>query len=120
MGSGWRPAILIIEPRQEVAEAMAEAIASAQYEPIVRPHLESLEDVGMSVAAIVVRVVFEAVSEPAHAAIGRLPLTRPPVIAIAARSEEIEEAHRLGCDIVLSGPRGIRQLCEALKRVTHA
>ena len=120
MTSGWRPAILIIEPRQEVADAIAEAIASAQYEPIVRAHLESLDDVGMTVAAIVIRVVFEGVSEPAHAAISRLPPSRPPVVAIARRDEEIAEARRLACDIILSGPGSISQLCAVLRRVTQA
>jgi hypothetical protein len=117
---GWRPAILIIEPRQEVADAIAEVVASAHYEPIVRPYLESLEDIGTTIAAIVVRVVFEGVSEPAHAAIGRLPPSHPPVIAIAWQEDESAEASRLNCDVILRGPRGISQLCEVLKRVTQA
>jgi hypothetical protein len=113
-------AILIIEPRREVADAIADVIASAHYLPIVRPHLESLADLDVTVAAIVIRVSFEGVSEPAHAAIGRLPPGRPPVIAIARADEEIAEARRLQCDVILRGPRDIGQLCDVLKRLTQA
>jgi hypothetical protein len=115
----WRSAILIIEPRHEVAEAIASVIASAHFEPVVRPHLESLDDIGVTIAAIVTRIVFEGVSEPAHAAIRRLPPTRPPVIAIARTEEEIAEATRLKCDVILRGRHGINTLCDVLKRVTE-
>jgi hypothetical protein len=117
---GWRPAILIIEPRREVAEAIAEVVTSAHYLPVIRPHLEHLSDLDTTVAAIVTRVAFEGVSEPPHAAIARLPAVHPPVIAIVWAEDEIAEAQRLNCDVILRGPHDISQLCDVLKRLTHA
>lgn len=111
-----RPVILIIEPRSEVASALEDVITSANYSAVVIPHLERLADLGEVPAAIVVRIAFEGLV-PAHAAIEKLPANRPPVLAIASDEEEAAEAARLKCDVVLGPPRGIRGLCEALRRV---
>lgn len=112
-----RPIILIIEPRPEVAEALEEVVTSARYAAVVRPHLESLADLDVRPAAIIVRIAFEGVGEPAHAAIARLSADRPPVIAIAWEQTEIAEAARLQCDIVLHAPDEVGRLCDALSAV---
>ena len=114
-----RPVILIIEPRREVAEALQEVLTSANYVAIVRPHLERLTDLGVTPAAILVRISFEGISEPAHKAIERLPVNRPPVVAIAWEEEELAEAKRLRCDVVLRAPDDVNKLCEALSSVVH-
>lgn len=111
--------ILIIEPRREVADALEDVIASARYNTRVVPHLERLADIGDAPAAIVVRIAFEGL-EPAHIAIERLPPSHPPVVAIAWEDEEVAEATRLKCDVVLRGPGEVNRLCEALTRVVHA
>jgi hypothetical protein len=111
-----RPVILIIETRPEVAEALEEVVTSARYSAIVRPHVESLSDLGVTPAAIIVRIAFEGVGEPQHAAIGRL-ADRPPVVAIAWEEAEVAEAVRLKCDIVLKAPDDVWRLCEALTAV---
>lgn len=110
--------ILIIEPRREVADALAEVIASAHYNTRVVPHLERLADLGETPAAIVIRIAFEG-REPAHAAIERLPPNRPPIVAIAWEDEEVAEAARLKCEVVLRAPREVNRLCEALTRVVQ-
>jgi hypothetical protein len=111
--------ILIIEPRPEVASALQEVVASANYRAVVIPHLERLGDLAVSPAAIIVRIAFEG-SEPAHRAIARLPpANRPPIVAIAWEEDEIAEAHRLNCDVVLHGPRDVSRLCEVLARVVE-
>lgn len=115
-----RPLILIIEPRPEVAEALEEVVTSACYDVVVRPHVEYLADLGVTPAAIIVRVAFEGIGEPPHAAIGRLAGHRPPVIAIAWEDKEMAEARRLGCDVVLHAPDDVSRLCEALTRVVEA
>ena len=114
-----RPAILIIEPRREVAAALEEVVNSANYVAVVIPHLEQLTDVAVPLAAIIVRVTFEPSSEPAHAAIERLPKRRPPVVAIAWGDEDIAEAERLKCDVILHAPHDIARLPDALQRVVH-
>jgi hypothetical protein len=115
------PVVLILEARAEVASALEAAIALANLTPIVVPHLESLSDVPYTAAAIVVRIAFETVSDPPHAAIARLPRNRPPVVAIAWEEDELEEARRLKCDVVLHAPKDINRLCETLtKLVTTA
>ena len=111
------PVVLIIEPRKEVAAALASTIALSNLSPVVVPHLERLTDIPHLIAAIVVRVSFEGVGDPPHSAILRLPHDHPPVIAIAWEEDELEEARRLKCDVVLHAPHEIGRLCEALLRV---
>ena len=115
-----RPVILIIETRPEVAEALADVVVSANFSPMVRPHVERLTDIGVTPAAIIVRIAFEGVGEPAHAAIGRLPVDRPPIVAIAWEERELAEAARLNCDVVLRAPNDVGRLCEALTAVVNA
>ena len=115
-----RPSVLIIEPRRDVAAALEDVVNMANFVAVVRPHLEQLGDLVVTPAAIVVRISFDALSEPAHTAIARLPPARPPVIAIAWDDEEIEEAKRLKCDVVLHAPADVSRLCEALERLVHA
>jgi hypothetical protein len=112
------PVVLIIEARKEVAEALESAIALADMTPVVVPYVERLVDVPYSLAAIVVRIAFEGgVSEPPHAAIGRLGRERPPVIAIVREENEVDEARRLQCDVVLRAPDDIPRLCEVVLNV---
>jgi hypothetical protein len=115
-----RPVILIIESRPEVAEALADVVTSANYSPMVRPYVEQLTDIGVTPSAIIVRIAFESVGEPAHAAIGRLPIDRPPIVAIAWEERELAEAARLKCDVVLRAPNDVGRLCEALTAVVNA
>lgn len=112
-----RPVVLIIESRREVAAALESAIALVNVEPIVVPHLERLSDVPQTPAAIVVRIAFEGVGDPPHAAIERLPRNRPPVVAIAWAEKELREAERLKCDVVLHAPHDIPRLCETLTKL---
>ncbi|HXH24389.1 MAG TPA: hypothetical protein VNI78_04005 [Vicinamibacterales bacterium] len=114
------PAVLIIEPRREVADALADVVAAARYNVIVRPYIESLSDLAVTPAAIVVRVAFEGISEPPHAAIARLPRRRPPVVAIAWEDCEVAEAERLNCDAVLRAPDDVPRLCEVLAALVRA
>lgn len=115
-----RPAVLIIEPRHDVAAALEGVVNSANYVAMVRPYLDGLGELGAAPAAIIVRIAFDTVSEPAHAAIGRLPAGHPPVIAIASEAREVAEALRLKCDVVLRGPRDVARLCEVLERIVQA
>ena len=112
------PVVLIIEPRHEVAAALEEVISTARFTAVVIPHLERLSDLGVTPAAIVVRIAFEG-SVPAHAAIEHLPPDHPPVIAIAWDDAELAEAERLKCDVVLRAPRDVTHLCETLRKVAQ-
>ncbi len=115
-----RPSILIIEPRREVAAALEDVVNSANYVAVVMPHLERLTDLHIMPAAIIVRVTFETVSEPAHFFIERMPSDRPPVVAIAWEDADVAEAARLKCDVVLRAPGDMSRLCVALNHVVHA
>jgi hypothetical protein len=114
------PAILIIEPRREVADALQEVVMSANYLPVVRPRMHRLADLGFTPAAIIVRVTFEGITEPPHAALADLPPHRPPVIAIAWGETEIAEAQRLGCDVILRAPDDVSRLLDTLTKIVHA
>jgi len=104
--------VLVIEPHDEVAAALQEVLASASYLPIVRRHVESMADVGVMPVTIVVRI--------GHADVSMLPPDRPPIVAIASTDEEVREAERLHCEVVLRAPREIRRLCEALRSLATA
>jgi hypothetical protein len=114
-----RPSILILETRRDIAIALEGVVNSANYVAIVAPHLERLSDLAVPPAAIIVRISFESTSEPAHAALARL-IDRPPVVAIAWAEDEVAEARRLGCEVVLRAPQEVSQLCEALGRVVRS
>jgi hypothetical protein len=112
------PVVLIIEPRREVAAALELAIAMSNLSPFVVQHLERLSDIPHAVSAIVVRIAFEGVGDPAHMAIERLASDRrPPVVAIAWEEAEVAEARRMKCDVVLHGPHDINRLCETLTKL---
>jgi hypothetical protein len=111
------PAVLIIEPRREVAAALEDVVNSANFTAVVTPHLERLTDLEMVPAAILLRVAFESVSDPPHAALEKLPVNHPPVVAIAWGEQEIAEAKRLKCDVVLRAPQEVHQLCDVLGSV---
>jgi hypothetical protein len=114
------PVVLIIEARKEVADALESAIALADMTPVVVPHIERLGDVPYTPAAIVVRIAFESVSDPPHASIGRLGRERPPVVAIVREDNELAEARRLQCEVVLRAPQDIPRLCEAVMKVIRS
>jgi hypothetical protein len=111
------PIVLIIESRKEVAAALEAAIEASNFTPLVVAYIERLSDIPHPIAAIVVRVAFEGVGEPTHAAIARLPRNRPPVVAIAWEENELAEARRLKCDVVLHAPHDITRLCETLTKL---
>jgi len=113
-----RPVILIVEPRTEVAQALEDVVTSANYDAIVRPHVDRLSDFDVTPSAIIVRIAFESIGEPPHAAIERLS-DRPPVVAIAWEDHEVAEARRLKCDVVLRAPQDVGRLCDALGELTE-
>jgi hypothetical protein len=109
--------ILIVESRPEIAEALQDVVGSANYVPIVRPYVDRLADLGATPAAIIVRISFDSISEPPHRCLDRLSVNRPPIVAIAWKDDEIREAERLGCDVILRAPGDVGRLCEALTQV---
>jgi hypothetical protein len=114
-----RPVVLIIESRREVADALADVVTSANYAAVVRPHVERLSDLAVTPSAIIVRISFEGITEPAHVAVTRLPPNRPPVIAIARTDDEVAEAERLRCDVILRLPDDAGRLYDALSRLVQ-
>ena len=104
--------VLIIEPHDEVANAFEEVIASARYIPIVRRHVASIADLGVTPAAIVIRI--------GHADVSQLPPDRPPIVGIVSSEEEVAEAERLRCEIVLRAPSELRRLCAAVRSLAQA
>ena len=104
--------ILIIEPHRDIATAFEKVIASAEYTAIVRPHVDSLSDLDVTPATILLRI--------GHADVSRLPPDRPPIVAIASSDEDVAEAGRLRCEVVLRAPSEIKHLYEALRSLAFA
>jgi hypothetical protein len=104
--------VLIIEPHQELAVALENVIACARYGTIVRQHVDLLADVGVVPLGIVMRI--------GHADVSKLPVDRPPIVAIASSDEDVEEARRMHCEVVLRAPADIKHLCEALRSLAFA
>ena len=107
--------VLILEAHDDIASALAEVVASANFAPMVRRHVHVLDDVGMTPAAIVVRIAQADLS-----GLSGLPAHRPPILAIASNDEEATEAARMRCEVVLRSPGDIKRLCEALRSLSHA
>jgi hypothetical protein len=103
------PPILIIEPHPELAAAFASVVSSASYTAQVRPYVQSLTDLGVQPAAIVIRI--------GHGTLPVLGPDRPPIVAIASTEADAAEAKRLGCDVVLNGVVEIHKLLSALERL---
>lgn len=104
--------VLIIEPHHEVAAAFERVIASADYGTIVRPHVALLSDLGITPVMIVLRI--------GHADVSTLAPERPPIVAIASSDEDVAEAGRLHCEVVLRAPSELKRLREALRSVAAA
>jgi hypothetical protein len=102
--------VLIIEPHDDLAAAFEQVVASADFNPIVRRHVASMADLGVTPIAMVVRI--------GHGDISTLPPDRPPIVAIVTSDEEAAEAKRLRCEIILRAPSEIRRLCEALRTLS--
>jgi hypothetical protein len=115
-----QPTVLILEARKEVSDALQSVIASANFVTVVVSHLEHPGDLPIAPAAIVVRIAFESPTDPPHAALERLAQNRPPVVAIAWEEDELEEARRLKCDVILHAPHDICRLCDTLLRLVRA
>jgi hypothetical protein len=114
------PTVLIIEARREVADALEAVIEAINLTAMVVPHLETLGDLEITPAVILVRIAFEGTGDPPHAALGRLPSIRPPVVAIAWNDDEVAEAHRLKCDVIIHAPNESWRLGETLRRLVKA
>jgi hypothetical protein len=102
--------VLIIEPHDELAAAFEQVVASADFNPIVRRHVQSLSDLGVTPTTIVVRI--------GHGDISTLPPDRPPIVAIVSSEDEAAEAKRLRCEVILRAPSEVRRLCEALRMLS--
>lgn len=111
-----RPSVLILESRRDVADALRDVVESARYEAIVRPHVDDLHTLATWPAAIITRITQAGFGEPSYRAIERLP-GRPPVVAIAWADDEVAEAVRLRCDVVLRAPAEVCRLHEVLTRI---
>jgi hypothetical protein len=104
--------VLIIEPHDELAAAMEQAVASADFVPIVRRHVQTMSDLGVTPVIIVVRI--------GHGDLSTLPPDRPPVIAIVSTDDEAREANRLRCEVVRRAPGDIRRLYDALRQLAFS
>jgi hypothetical protein len=102
--------VLIIEPHDELAAAFEQVVASADFHPIVRRHVDSMSDLGVTAAAIVVRI--------GHGDVSTLPPDRPPIVAIVTTDDEAAQAQRLRCEVILRAPSEIRRLYEALRTIS--
>jgi hypothetical protein len=104
--------VLVIEPHEELAAAFEQVLVSADFAPIVRPHVASMADLSVTPATIVVRI--------GHGDVSTLAPDRPPIVAIAGSDAEVAEARRLRCEVVLRAPAEIRRLCDALRTLATA
>ena len=112
------PTVAIVEPHDEIAVALGEVAALARCHPVRVDDVAALVELASPLAAIVLRM-HATVSD--HASTKTLrefnQPARPQVLALASSDADVEEARRLGCDVVLREPQQVRALYEALKRV---
>jgi hypothetical protein len=111
-----RPSVLILESRRDIADALLDVITSAHYRAVVRAHIDHLDSLDARPVAIVTCITSVGVGEPSYRAIEKLH-GRPPVVAIAWGDDEVAEAVRLKCDVVLRAPADVGRLYDVLMKV---
>lgn len=114
-----RPSVLILESRRDVADALHDVITSAHFRAVVRPHIDHLDSLDARPAAIVTRITGVGDGDASYRAIEKLH-GRPPVVAIVWADDQMAEAKRLKCDVVLRAPGDIGRLCDVLTRIVSA
>jgi hypothetical protein len=111
------PTVAIIERRHEFAVALQEVVALAQCTAVTLDDFDELAQLSSPPAAVVLRMATNRYFGRPHMILKTLMAAgRPKVFALAWSDEDVAEAERLGCDIVLREPRQIRALYDALVR----
>ena len=118
MGDQPSPTVVIVEPYQDFAATLQEVVALAHCYPVTIANAEGLNNLAQPPAAIVVRVATNQPFESPHAGLAEMPrVQRPVVVALTSSDEDVEEAERLGCELVLREPQQVRGLYDALTQV---
>jgi hypothetical protein len=118
MGDHAAPTVVIVEPYKEFAATLQEVVALARCHPVTIADAAGLTDLAQPPAAIVVRVATNLPFESPHAGLAEMPrVRRPLVVALTSSDADVEEAERLGCELVLREPQQVRGLYDALTQV---
>jgi hypothetical protein len=113
--------VAIVEPYPDLAAALQEVVALANCHAVTMTNAGALSELPHPPAAIVVRIATNLPFESPHAGLEDLARTnRPVVMALASTEADVEEAQRLGCEIVLREPQQVRGLYDALTEVVKA
>lgn len=113
------PNVLIIEPHREMAAALQEVVTLANCTPMTVTTCDEIMRLPHLPAAIVVRILSHTTGvEAPHECLHRLPREqRPMIVALTSSDDDVMEAERLGCEVVLRAPKQVRGLYDALSRV---
>jgi hypothetical protein len=115
------PTVLIIEPYRDLATAIEEVVTMAHCTPVTVSSGQGMADLSDTPAAIVVRVTTNVAFDSPHESLRQIPREhRPRVVALAVTDEDVLEAERLQCDVVLRTPRQMQGLYDTLMHLPEA
>jgi hypothetical protein len=107
------PTVAIVEPRREFAVTLEEVVALAHCTPLVVDDFQELLQLPSPPAAVVVRITVTALLHIVRPQ-DHITAARPKIFALASTDADVDEARRLGCDVVLREPQQVRALYDAL------
>lgn len=117
---GAYPTVLIVGLSPDVATALQEVVSLAHCTPVAVDDFDSLGEFQSPPAAIVAQIRATLPIESLDFVLAHWPHeTRPTVVALVSTDEDVAEAERLACQVVLREPWQVHGLYETLTRVAH-
>lgn len=99
---GGNPTVLIVGVSPDRAVALQEVVSLAQCTPISADDFESVGALQSPPAVIVAQIRANLPMESLEAVLAQWPYeARPTVVALVATDEDVAEAERLACEVVL-------------------
>jgi hypothetical protein len=109
------PTVLIVEPYPNLATPVQEVCALANCEPVTVTGCDAFDRLPRTPVAIVLRVTTNQVFQSPHHDLEKIPREgRPPIVALVGSDQDVVEAERLGCDLLLRTPGQMQALYDAL------
>ena len=118
---GPNPTVLIVGISPDLTAALQEVVSLAHCTPVAVDDFNSMGALQSPPAAIVAQIRAALPIESVDFVLAHWPYaTRPKVVALVSTDEDVAEAERLACEVVLREPWQVRGLYETLTRVARS
>lgn len=118
---GANPTVLIVGISPDLTVALQEVVSLAQCTPVAADDFDTVGALPSPPAAIVAQIRATLPIESLDVVLTHWPYeTRPKVVALVSTDEDVAEAERLACDVVLREPWQVSRLYDTLTRVARS